>query len=130
VSELPKELKACAGGLTVQDPWAQAIVFGPKRIENRSKQPPSKVVGERIAVQTGKSVDHEAFTLSADSPFTNEGGMPIEFLPSRKLHHPGHIIGTVRVVGYTDASGDELAHATMVDEAIREMCNETLEVLE
>lgn len=39
--------------LTVRQPWADAIVYGPKRVENRTWKPPAAVVGRRIAIHAG-----------------------------------------------------------------------------
>lgn len=47
--------------LTIKRPWAQAIVYGSKRIENRSRRAPAKFVGERVAIHAGKGVDQKAF---------------------------------------------------------------------
>jgi len=85
-------------GLTVRDPWSQAIVYGPKRIENRGKRPPEKILGERIAVQAGKGVDPLPGMLHKPPEMELKGWGGYETTEER--HHPGHIIGTVRVVGY------------------------------
>lgn len=44
-------------GLTVMQPWAAAIVHGPKRIENRDWRPPAGMIGNYIAIHAGKSYD-------------------------------------------------------------------------
>jgi len=45
--------------LTIRDPWAQAIIHGGKRIEKRTWKPPEKVIGERVAIHCGKTVDEK-----------------------------------------------------------------------
>lgn len=39
--------------LTIREPWATCLVYGPKRIENRSWVPPRTMMGQRIAIHTG-----------------------------------------------------------------------------
>jgi len=97
-------------GITVRDPWVQAIIWGPCRILNREERPPEKVVGERVAVRTAKSLDENAwdYCFAGDSPwsqYADDVGQPYTKRSGviENRHHPGHIIGTVRVVG--DYSG-------------------------
>ena len=45
--------------LTLWRPWAQAIIYGPKRIENRSWRPVKWMIGERIAIHAGKKYDED-----------------------------------------------------------------------
>lgn len=41
--------------LTLREPWASAVVFGTKRVENRTWQPPADVLGEFIAIHVAKT---------------------------------------------------------------------------
>lgn len=50
--------------LTLKQPWASAVVFGPKRIENRTWRGP---VGERIAIHAGAAWDAAGESLCFDS---------------------------------------------------------------
>ncbi|MFE1936473.1 ASCH domain-containing protein [Streptomyces sp. NPDC059474] len=43
--------------LTVHQPWADAIAYGGKRIENRSWTPPAAAVGSTILIHAGKIFD-------------------------------------------------------------------------
>ncbi|MFE2024604.1 ASCH domain-containing protein [Streptomyces hygroscopicus] len=43
--------------LTVQQPWADAIAYGGKHIENRSWAPPAAAVGSTILIHAGKTFD-------------------------------------------------------------------------
>lgn len=45
--------------LTLWEPWASAIVFGPKRVENRIWAPPANVIGKRIWIHAGVRIDRE-----------------------------------------------------------------------
>jgi len=45
--------------LSIRQPWAWATVFGPKRVENRSRRAPSKHVGTRIALHASLGFDRE-----------------------------------------------------------------------
>lgn len=49
-------------GLTIKQPWAAAIIHGPKRIENRNWQPSNARIGEFIAIHAGKTVDTHMMT--------------------------------------------------------------------
>lgn len=95
--------------VNVRDPWAQAIVHGPKRIENRDQRPPEKIEGERVAVYCSMAVDEKAGNdLRVDPlppPWSEWPEIADACQQSRIAriayrHHPGHIIGTVRVVGW------------------------------
>jgi hypothetical protein len=74
--------------LTIQQPFASAIVHGPKRIENRMWRPPPYVIGQRIAIHAGKTVYRRG------TPVLQRlwGDMPeLESLPR------GAILGTARL---------------------------------
>jgi len=117
-------------GLTVRDPWAQAIIFGPKRIENGGKRPPDKIVGERIAIHCGKTVDEgaikEMYSHPSGDDLAYNDALCLALSDFRESlverlgrnnsrgihkikHHPGHIIGTVRVVGWAEMTGESNA---------------------
>lgn len=81
--------------LTVWQPHATLIVHGPKDIENRNWKPPAAVVGHRIAIHAGRTID-----LAARKMFEEE--YP-EF--SSLMRGPrGAIIGTAIVKGWIDES--------------------------
>ena len=93
--------------LTIRDPWAQAIIHGPKRIENRGQRLDS-MLGERVAIHVSKTIDKDAWhyataVLGSKPPWS-------EYIAHEDLSHPGHIIGSVRLIGYCDARGDEIDH--------------------
>ena len=46
--------------LTVLQPWANAIAYGTKRVENRGWLPPANFIGARIAIHAGKRHDYNA----------------------------------------------------------------------
>ena len=46
--------------LTLYAPWGYAIAHLNKRLENRGWIPPKSVLGQRIAIHTGKVVDRDA----------------------------------------------------------------------
>jgi hypothetical protein len=119
VSDLPEY------GLTICDPWAQAIIWGPKRVENRTWCPPEKVIGERLAIGVSQTVDENAALSLRDRVSggfglfdridwsshhdwiceqANEHDVPATI---GYRHHPGHIIGSVKVVGFLDERGDD-----------------------
>lgn len=45
-------------GLTISQPWAAAIVWGSKRIENREWRVSNSHIGEFIAIHAGKKIDN------------------------------------------------------------------------
>jgi hypothetical protein len=64
-------------GLTLMQPWAAAIVHGPKRIENRDWQPPAGMIGHYLAIHAGKKYDKRWETelfiwdqMNCDFPFS------------------------------------------------------------
>ena len=93
--------------LTIRDPWAQAIVFGDKRVENRGQRL-DKMLGERVAIHVSQTVDRDAWrsavnVLDRTPPW-------LEYSVHENLSYPGHIIGSVRLVGYCDARGEGVDH--------------------
>ena len=87
--------------LTIHQPWASAIVLGPKRLENRRWKPPAFLLGKRLAVHAGKVLDLAASEELRDDTF----GPPLW------PHDPtalvlGAVIGTVRVPDYVTRSAD------------------------
>lgn len=48
-------------GLTVKQPWAWAICYAGKRLENRDWLPRSTLRGKRIAIHAGKGLDESGF---------------------------------------------------------------------
>lgn len=79
--------------LTIREPWCSAIVFGPKRIENRTWEAPQRLWGQTIALHASKGfvrADREnALSLSDEGLFTHDDA------PGTR----GHIIGTATLVG-------------------------------
>ena len=45
--------------LTLWRPWSDAIVFGPKRIENRTWVPPASMIGRYLAIHAGVRFDDD-----------------------------------------------------------------------
>jgi hypothetical protein len=43
--------------LTIKQPWASAIAYGTKTVENRSWEPPRLPGGQELAIHAGKSSD-------------------------------------------------------------------------
>lgn len=55
--------------LTLWEPWCSAIVFGSKRIENRTWVPPLEMIGKRIWLHAGKTWDKDGATFCAKRGF-------------------------------------------------------------
>ena len=70
--------------LTIRQPWASLLVAGIKYYEGRTRAPPKKLLGERIAIHAGKAID--------STPLAQEG---IRLLEYRGIKAPkGAIIAT------------------------------------
>lgn len=46
--------------LTLWQPWSWAVAYAGKRIENRDWRPPADIIGQRIAIHAGKTLDQGA----------------------------------------------------------------------
>ena len=44
--------------ISLHQPWASLIAYGVKTIETRSWRPPTKFIGQRIAIHGAKSTSH------------------------------------------------------------------------
>lgn len=83
--------------LTLQRPWAHAILYGGKRTENRPWRPWKKVIGEFIALHSGASYDKAGAS----------------WMLSQGLYDPpaahdclaGCIVGLAKVTGYKEHTG-------------------------
>lgn len=82
--------------LTLWEPWASAIAYGRKRIENRSWAPPSTVQGKRIAIHAGKSLDKDAVTRLC---------VEVGFDFDEMDNVAGHIVCTAEVAGVIRSDG-------------------------
>lgn len=74
--------------LTVWQPWATLIIHHGKTIENRTWPPPTRVVGQRLAIHAGKQIDRAALAEAA-----RVGVKLPDPLPT------GALLGTVRLAG-------------------------------
>lgn len=84
-----------ARALTIRQPWAWAILYAGKDIENRSWPPPHHVIGHRIAIHAGKHHDRQAIA----SYIEVYGDHLPDDLPR------GAIIGSALVAGYVCDDG-------------------------
>lgn len=87
--------------LTLWRPWTWSIVYGPKRIENRPWKPPANIIGQRIALHSGKTYDKdgEAFIMERLNAI---GGLPV-------IAEDQGIVGVATVVGVITTK-DAAAH--------------------
>lgn len=85
-------------GLSIRQPWADCILYHGKRLENRSRRPPVKVMGSYVLIHASKewvanSLERrEAHRLA---------GRTVTVPPSRL----GAVIGMARIKGYADPQG-------------------------
>ncbi len=94
-----KTMKRHIYGLTILQPWAAAIVWGNKRIENRDWRVSNKLIGEFIAIHAGKKMDNRWETDHFIWDVMN-----CEF--GRGQVVMGAIIGVAVLDGFTEASDD------------------------
>lgn len=52
--------------VTLWEPWASAIAYHGKDIENRTWRPPSRLHGQRLAIHAGQRIDDEAIAMLRD----------------------------------------------------------------
>lgn len=83
--------------LTLWQPWAWAIVAAGKNVENRTWEPPRDIIGERIAIHAGKTIDIESILAMRNEMRIN--------CPSPASLVRGAIVGTARVVGAIAVNG-------------------------
>lgn len=76
-------------GITLKQPWSQAVIFGGKNIENRTWS--TKFRGS-VAIHAGLAYD-DYFTC-----FTHERDIRRRFLLGKRNMPKGHIIGVVDIV--------------------------------
>lgn len=81
--------------LTIREPWASALVYGCKRIENRTWVPPEVIRGEMIALHTSKQ-SLGSKQVREDAAELREAEL-FDFDTERA--RLGHIIGVAQVAG-------------------------------
>jgi hypothetical protein len=72
--------------LSIQHPWAAAIAYGTKRVENRTWTAPRWAIGQTIAIHASKKPDISARTPAGES------------WPEHRMHL-GAVIAVVTVTG-------------------------------
>lgn len=77
--------------LTLWRPWSDAIVHGPKRVENRPWCPPATILGELIAIHAGMKYG-----------IAEGWSLPGDYSPPDEDESPTGIVGVARVMGYLD----------------------------
>lgn len=100
-------MNAPTHALTLWEPWGSAIIWGPKRIENRPWAPPREFVQERIFIHAGKHYDEERALDVVDlweaqdpAGFRAFRDARAEFKTFRTADVTGCIIGSVKLEGY------------------------------
>lgn len=99
--------------LTLKQPWAWAIANAGKRIENRTWPPPQSLIGERIAIHAGKSVDIEGAANIHDAT-----GI---VLPMRGLAR-GAIVATARLASAFYAERLSAVQLVALDDQVKWWC--------
>lgn len=81
--------------ITLWRPWSDAIIHGPKRIENRTWAPPRALLGHTIAIHSGKTWDAD---IGCGLRAMGSGWSP----PMENAQSPQGVIGVARLVGFID----------------------------
>ena len=87
--------------ITLHQPWASAIIEGPKRIENRDWPPPPSIIGRRIWIHVGKTYDDENYAAVAELwPELLKDCPPMSAILGSVIvhgavHEDGHVVGDV-----------------------------------
>jgi ASCH domain len=97
-------------GLSIQQPWANTIAYGTKRVENRTWAAPRWVIGRTIAIHASKKPD-----ISARPP---EG----ESWPMSNRMHLGAVIALAEVTG-CHHSDECMLPASAVPPGVRAGCS-------
>jgi hypothetical protein len=85
--------------LTLHAPWAWAIAYGPKRVENRTWKPPAALLGQRIAIHAGAGLGTVAERESCILTLLNAGIDPPDEWPRSR------VLCTVRLQGWIALDG-------------------------
>lgn len=80
--------------LTVKQPFAHCIASQSKLVENRSWAAPRHVIGERIAIHAGKSLDAEGYAAVREMELRHP-------LPEADLLVRGAVVAVARLDGVT-----------------------------
>lgn len=84
--------------LTLWQPWASAIIYGPKRVENRPWAPWASIIGQRIWIHASATYDVKSHQLVVE---TWKATGPV---PDAKVLTPAKailgILGCARVLGW------------------------------
>ena len=86
--------------LTIRQPWVNCIIYGDKRLENRTWPPPTAVVGSLLALHAGSILDDDAVTTH----FVYDA-MQMPFWTEAELVRSA-ILGVARLVGVVETSDD------------------------
>lgn len=86
--------------LTVKQPWASAIAFGKKTVENRSWSAPDWITGQTFAIHAGRSVDWDA----TPAAWIAAGLTPCDGTGTRKAWSANLALGAVVAVARVASS--------------------------
>lgn len=99
--------------LTLVQPWAWAVAYAGKDVENRSWKPPETLkADEVIAIHAGKGWDREGFAWLR----VNALALGIPLCPPRGQHVHGRIVAVCRVPGYFSPHGKKDPNAWFKNE--------------
>lgn len=105
--------------LTLTQPWAGLVASGIKLIENRNRRPPSKLLGERIAIHASRECRREIWPRIIEIDPSTALDYPGPMGPRARLHQLAEItsavIGIATLVTYVTRA-DQIAKYTDPDQ--------------
>lgn len=92
--------------LTLREPWATAVAWLGKRVENRDWTPPDMLSRFRLAIHAGKAFGpSEVADARRVNALLADEGVDLQVAEAGEGYVLGAIVATCQVIGYVDARG-------------------------
>jgi hypothetical protein len=105
--------------LSIQQPWASAIAYGPKRVENRTWSAPPWIIGQTIALHASKGPDWDA----PEKAWIAAGLVPYRYGDPRKAWTASLVLGAV--VALAEVTGCHHSEECMLPASALPACGRT-----
>ena len=104
--------------LTLHRPWGEAIIHGPKRLENRPNPPPRDLVGKRIVIHAGLTWD-KGGAPACLALWARERPESFRGFGEHFYQPAGAFLGTARIVGSVGDMGRRALHTEETARLVR-----------